>query len=76
MQLVATYRYGREEDEVMGLKFSKEMVIGQEQVVPMINSKMELTAVQEKLLKKLGPNAYPFTFIFPEMSPSSVKQYF
>ncbi|XP_026328474.1 arrestin homolog [Hyposmocoma kahamanoa] len=71
-QLVTTYRYGREEDEVMGVKFSKEMVIGQDQVVPMINSKMELTPVQEKLLKKLGPNAFPFTFNFPEMAPSSV----
>ncbi|KAG6453492.1 hypothetical protein O3G_MSEX008184 [Manduca sexta] len=71
-QLVTTYRYGREEDEVMGVKFSKEMVIGQDQVVPMVNAKMELTPVQEKLLKKLGPNAYPFTFSFPEMAPSSV----
>lgn len=71
---MTTYRYGREEDEVMGVKFSKEMVIGQEQVVPMINAKMELTAVQEKLLKKLGPNAYPFTFNFPEMAPSSVNK--
>lgn len=69
---MTTYRYGREEDEVMGVKFSKEMVIGQDQVVPMINSKMELTPVQEKLLKKLGPNAFPFTFNFPEMAPSSV----
>ncbi|XP_026486286.1 arrestin homolog [Nymphalis io] len=71
-QLVTTYRFGREEDEVMGVKFSKEMVIGQDQVVPMVNAKMELTPVQEKLLKKLGPNAFPFTFTFPEMSPSSV----
>lgn len=72
IQLVTTYRFGREEDEVMGVKFSREMVIGQEQVVPMINNKMELTSVQEKLLKKLGPNAYPFTFTFPDTSPSSV----
>lgn len=56
----------------MGLKFSKEMVLNHEQVVPMINNKMELTPIQEKLLKKLGPNAFPFTFSFPEMSPSSV----
>lgn len=73
MQLVTNYRYGREEDEVMGVKFSKEMVIGNEQVVPLVNAKMELTPVQEKLLKKLGPNAYPFTFNFPEMAPSSVN---
>lgn len=74
-QLVTTYRFGREEDEIMGVKFSKEMVLGTEQVVPMVNAKMELTPVQEKLLKKLGPNAFPFTFSFPEMSPSSVRQY-
>lgn len=72
---MTTYRYGREEDEVMGVKFTKEMVIGQDQVVPMVNAKMELTSVQEKLLKKLGPNAFPFTFNFPEMAPSSVTFY-
>lgn len=33
-QLVAVYRYGREEDEVMGLKFSKELVIAAAQIVP------------------------------------------
>lgn len=71
-QLVTTYRYGREEDEVMGLKFSKEMVLGKEQIVPMVNTKMEMTPMQERLVKKLGANAYPFTFQFPSNSPSSV----
>ncbi|KAK4885116.1 hypothetical protein RN001_001387 [Aquatica leii] len=71
-QLVTIYRYGREEDEVMGVKFSKEMVIACGQLVPKKNEKQELTAVQEKLVKKLAPNAYPFTFKFPEMAPSSV----
>lgn len=33
-QLTTTYRYGREEDEVMGLKFSKELVLACEQLVP------------------------------------------
>lgn len=71
-QVVTTYRYGREEDEVMGVKFSKEMVIASGQIVPKKNEKEELTAIQEKLVKKLAPNAYPFTFNFPEMAPSSV----
>ncbi|KAB0795683.1 hypothetical protein PPYR_09744 [Photinus pyralis] len=71
-QVVTTYRYGREEDEVMGVKFSKEMVIAAGQIVPKKNEKHQLTAVQEKLIKKLAPNAYPFTFHFPEMAPSSV----
>lgn len=69
--MVTTYRYGREEDEVMGVKFSKEMIIACGQVVPQL-IKPEITTMQEKLLKKLGDNAYPFTFKFPEMAPSSV----
>ncbi|XP_055686002.1 arrestin homolog [Lutzomyia longipalpis] len=71
-QLTATYRYGREEDEVMGVKFSKEMVLGKEQIVPLINQKMEMTPMQERLVKKLGSNAFPFTFQFPQNSPCSV----
>lgn len=71
-QLVTTYRYGREEDEVMGLKFSKEMALAKEQIVPLVNTKMEMTPMQERLVKKLGANAYPFTFQFPGSSPSSV----
>lgn len=41
-QLVTVYRYGREEDEVMGVKFSKEMVLAKEQVFPMVNSKVRI----------------------------------
>lgn len=69
--MITTYRYGREEDEVMGLKFSKEMVIASGQVVPQ-DTKYEITQIQTKLLKKLGDNAYPFTFHFPEAAPSSI----
>jgi arrestin-2 len=39
-QLTTVYRYGREEDEVMGVKFSKEMALAKEQVFPMVNSKV------------------------------------
>ncbi|XP_071446385.1 arrestin homolog [Hetaerina americana] len=70
-QLTTTYRYGREEDEVMGVKFSKELVLAKAQIVPS-KSKVEMTPMQEKLCKKLGANAYPFTFSFPATSPSSV----
>lgn len=73
-QVITTYRYGREEDEVMGVKFSKEMIIACEQVVPVKKTPeiQDLTSIQEKLTKKMGPVAYPFTFRFPEMAPSSV----
>lgn len=72
-QVVTTYRYGREEDEIMGVKFSKELTLAREQIVPSIKEdKEELTQVQQKLLRKFGANAYPFTFTFPASSPSSV----
>lgn len=71
-QLATTYRYGREEDEVMGVKFSKELILCREQIVPMTNPNMEMTPMQEKLVRKLGSNAHPFTFHFPPNSPSSV----
>lgn len=71
-ELITTNRYGREEDEVMGVKFSKELTLQREQIVPMENQKMEMTPMQERLVKKLGPNAFPFTFQFPSVSPSSV----
>lgn len=71
-QLATTYRYGREEDEVMGVKFSKELILSREQIVPMTNNNMEMTPMQEKLVRKLGGHAHPFTFHFPPNSPSSV----
>lgn len=74
LQLYTTYRYGREEDEVMGVKFSKEIVLSKSQIAPEARDqeKMELTPVQEKLMRKFGQNAFPFTFHFPAASPSSV----
>ncbi|XP_057326006.1 arrestin homolog [Microplitis mediator] len=71
-QVITTFRYGREEDEVMGVKFSKEMVIAKDQIIPMKKEKQETTPIQDRLLKKLGPNAFPFNFVFPPNSPSSV----
>ncbi|KAK9892210.1 hypothetical protein WA026_019014 [Henosepilachna vigintioctopunctata] len=73
-QVITVYRYGREEDEVMGLKFSKEMVVASEQLIPAKKTveKEALTTIQEKLMKKMGPNATPFLFRFPDMSPCSV----
>ncbi|XP_003428218.1 arrestin homolog [Nasonia vitripennis] len=71
-QVTTTYRYGREEDEVMGVKFSKELVLCKEQIIPVKKEKQENTPIQDRLLRKLGSNAYPFLFQFPGNSPSSV----
>jgi len=73
-QVVVTYRYGREEDEVMGLNFAKEMVLFKEQIYPQAraNDNGDLSELQDRLLKKLGPNAFPFRFTLPQAAPCSV----
>ncbi|XP_046393199.1 arrestin homolog isoform X2 [Ischnura elegans] len=71
-QVTLTYRFGREEDEVMGVKFSKEFVVANGQMVPSKDSDKDLTQAQSRLVKKFGANATPFSFKFPSNSPSSV----
>ena len=66
-----TYRYGREEDEVMGLHFSKELELVNTQIAPN-DGKDEISDVQERLLNKLGANAYAFRVALPESAPCSV----
>ncbi|XP_037777332.1 arrestin homolog [Penaeus monodon] len=69
-QLVCSFRYGREEDEVMGLNFQKDLYLASEQIYP--PKDVQPTKLQERLMKKLGPNSYPFTFKMPEQAPPSV----
>lgn len=72
-QLLCSFRYGREEDEVMGLNFQKDLFLASEQVFPQIKKpESNPTKMQDRLLKKLGSNAIPFTFTFPQSAPSSV----
>ncbi|KAK3866634.1 hypothetical protein Pcinc_027836 [Petrolisthes cinctipes] len=70
--VTVTYRFGREEDEVMGLNFSKELLLTTQQIYPSANSG-EMTGVQDRLVKKLGANAYPFAVTLPESAPASVQ---
>ena len=74
-QVVCSFRYGREEDEVMGLNFQKELYLASECIFPPAEDKVEkpqLTKLQERLLKKLGENAFPFTFQIPNNAPTSI----
>ncbi|XP_063595732.1 phosrestin-2-like isoform X1 [Penaeus indicus] len=71
-QVVMTYRYGREEDEVMGLTFAKELVIASAQVYPPAPAAAPLTSLQVRLQKKLGTNAFPFHLEMPKNAPASV----
>lgn len=71
-QIVCSFRYGREEDEVMGLNFQKELYLVSEQLYPPTEKVKEPSKLQERLLKKLGPNAFPFTFNIQPSCPASV----
>lgn len=73
-QVVCSFRYGREEDEVMGLNFQKELYLASECVFPVDEKKeVQLTKLQERLMKKLGDNAFPFTFQIPPNAPASIS---
>lgn len=71
-QIVCSFRYGREEDEVMGLNFQKELFLASEQIYPQTEKLKETTKLQDRLIKKLGPNAFPFTFTIKPTAPASV----
>ncbi|XP_042885032.1 arrestin homolog [Penaeus japonicus] len=67
-----TYRFGREEDEVMGLSFSKDMQLVCQQVYPSLAS-VTPNDVQQRLMNKIGANAHPFSVQLPEEAPVSVQ---
>eukprot|EP00095_Tigriopus_kingsejongensis_P012672 maker-scaffold22_size673200-snap-gene-2.19 protein:Tk12672 transcript:maker-scaffold22_size673200-snap-gene-2.19-mRNA-1 annotation:"arrestin1 precursor" len=71
-QLVCSFRYGREEDETMGLNFKKELTLADEQIYPPSQHNPNVSRLQERLLKKLGSTAFPFNLTFPRHSPTSV----
>lgn len=60
--------------DVLGLTFRKDLFLSNEQIFPIKedNSSRQLTRLQERLIKKLGANAYPFYFELPPHCPASV----
>ncbi|XP_044741202.1 beta-arrestin-1 [Chrysoperla carnea] len=72
--VLAAFRYGREDLDVLGLTFRKDLYLAAEQIFPQEKTaaKRPLTRLQERLIKKLGPNAYPFYFELPPHCPASV----
>lgn len=71
--ILAAFRYGREDLDVLGLTFRKDLYVAQEQIYPKTEKERPLTRLQERLLKKLGSNAYPFYFEVPPHCPASVS---
>ncbi|NWV00887.1 ARRB1 protein, partial [Upupa epops] len=71
--LTCAFRYGREDLDVLGLTFRKDLFVANAQAFPPVpEDKKPLTRLQERLLKKLGEHAYPFTFEIPPNLPCSV----
>ncbi|KAF5280942.1 hypothetical protein FQA39_LY17922 [Lamprigera yunnana] len=71
-QIVCSFRYGREEDEMMGLNFQKDLCLGSVQIYPP-PEKWNTSKLQDRLITKLGQNTYPFTFNLPTNAPASVS---
>ncbi|XP_067257757.1 arrestin, beta 2b isoform X1 [Chanodichthys erythropterus] len=71
--LTCAFRYGREDLDVLGLSFRKDLFISSFQAFPPLpEERKPLSRLQERLLKKLGQNAYPFNFTIPQNLPCSV----
>lgn len=61
--LTCAFRYGREDLDVLGLTFRKDLFVANVQAFPPpLEEKKSLTRLQERLIKKLGEHAHPFTF--------------
>ncbi|XP_069354104.1 uncharacterized protein [Maniola hyperantus] len=74
-QVTLTFRYGREDEEVMGLKFCNEAIMSLAQIWPEhCNLEKEPnTPLQDALIKRLGANAFPFHLELTPIAPPSVQ---
>lgn len=74
--VLAAFRYGREDLDVLGLTFRKDLYLANSQIYPPedqdASKKKPLTRLQERLIKKLGDHAFPFFFELPPHCPASV----
>ncbi|XP_032515252.2 phosrestin-2-like [Danaus plexippus] len=74
-QVTLTFRYGREDEEVMGLKFCNEAIMSLAQIWPIHCNldKEPNTPLQEALIRRLGANAFPFHLELTPLAPPSVQ---
>lgn len=71
--LTCAFRYGREDLDVLGLSFRKDLFIATYQAFPpMPNPPRPPTRLQDRLLRKLGQHAHPFFFTV-RMPPTLCK---
>ncbi|KAL7848524.1 hypothetical protein AOLI_G00232420 [Acnodon oligacanthus] len=72
VQLCCAFRYGRDDLDVIGLSFRRDIWIHHIQLYPDAGYKPTLTEMHDTLLKKSGEQSYPFTFEIPTNLPCSV----
>ncbi|XP_062393495.1 arrestin 3a, retinal (X-arrestin) [Sardina pilchardus] len=72
IQLACAFRYGRDDLDVIGLSFRKDIWFQQVQLYPPADHKPSKTAMHEALLTKAGEQGVPFTFNIPTNLPCSV----
>ncbi|KAJ8680741.1 hypothetical protein QAD02_016528, partial [Eretmocerus hayati] len=75
-QVTLTFRYGREDEEVMGLKFCNEAIMSLSQLYPPYHSvdrQESTTQFQKTLMERFHPNAHPFTMSVTPLAPPSVQ---
>ncbi|KAM6426945.1 arrestin-C isoform 1-T1 [Liasis olivaceus] len=72
--LTCAFRYGRDDLDVIGLTFRKDLYVLTTQLYPPVSDQTPktLTSLQDKLMKKLGDHAYPFTFEMATNLPCSI----
>ncbi|XP_030621419.1 arrestin 3b, retinal (X-arrestin) [Chanos chanos] len=74
VQLACAFRYGRDDLDVIGLSFRKDIWIQRVQIYPPPSgSTPPSTAMQEALLKKAGDQGHAFLFNIPNNLPCSVS---
>lgn len=77
VQLIITFRHGREDEETMGLSFKKELILDRVQIYPPPKKQapeetIEETKLQTRMIQKLGDGTYPYSLNFPPLAPNSV----
>uniref|UniRef100_A0AAX7U1N1 Arrestin C-terminal-like domain-containing protein n=1 Tax=Astatotilapia calliptera TaxID=8154 RepID=A0AAX7U1N1_ASTCA len=72
--LTCAFRYGREDLDVLGLSFRKDLYISTFQAFPPVPEERKPNSrLQERLLKKLGQHAHPFYFTVSHCSSSRLR---
>ncbi|KAL5108340.1 Beta-arrestin-1 [Taenia crassiceps] len=79
IHLLCAFRHGRDGDEFHGIDWHRDLFLNTKQVYPPSGSLDEgavhpkISRLQERLIRKLGPDSYPFTFKLPTYTPASVS---